>query len=1109
MCSSPDRLMRSLLGCLVFSVALSPLSAAEHPRLFCDAADVPKFRAKADQSPWKDMLESISWAVDHDRNNGYERGLPRAANAAALYLFRGDAADADSSLNDCLYLILSPDRDGKPVWGDPGYKSLTRAGRANQVLQSYDLCYDAWKGKTLPEKFTTRDGLTHEVPKELVGGDVNAFISKSLKENADSLVKNGGKGWPGSGKWGNNWNAVRYGTAVLSYLACDEPRESWQKDFDGAMRNLVKHKQANLSTSPQANGWNPEGIAYAQYPGWTTYPLVVALRRLEGRDLIEEVPAMENELWTTYQGVLPLPRHARVSGPGETREGWGLGLRPDFTDDHPVWEAEGTAALAFAVSPKEYLPGLKWLYRRLCGDLGDRTWDTASGNGLYSLLFYPADLEEKNPAEVWGKTWKDEAFGVFIFRNRFQDGDDFVLQTVAKLRPTFGGHEGRDALSFRLWGLGVPWAVGSGRTTDQRGQTSVFPSDPEEKATPPPGLVPAVVDAFLRRNGDGYVVMKMAMSDTGVSDHTRRIVADYSGESGAPALVLVSDSSEDGQFWRMNTPDFNTITTGPNSFTITGPQGQRLDATILWPASGVTPRTGTFERGSPFAFADINYDPAAAGNGMAGYGTQNKWVDFESPDGKFLVAITVVPADAQAPKVTSKGEGVSQTVEVGKRVIVLGGNQISVDGWTRPEVSISRPGVGDTFHAGETDVQVSGTAADVDGIERVEVSLDGRRAEPAEVQDDGSWQLVFAKVAPGPHEVSARATDAVGDEGAAVAAFEIHKTQPPTVVLEAPGKDAVVKPGSDVIFEGTVADPEGREVKVSLRAGEKEIGKAEVEDGKFRYVWEAVPVGEYEVTAQAVDADGDQTDSEPLRVLVPYAIGKGNVSEATRLWVGDYGDFSSPPEVKAQNGFNPQVDGAQRWSIREVDGAPALHVRESQKWDFGDRFLWVRGSKGVKNWRLEWKMKMESSLEKRPAAMVHFGTGIAGPLTMDFRPVESVRFEGKRKGPPPKGSSDTTRLWYHATNGNRPEIGWTVTAHTKDDEGFPDKPGTTSAGIPDDQWHSYKMERVGRTLKVWRDDKLILEAENPWIASVGPVGFANERVGGDLFDVKDISFTEL
>jgi hypothetical protein len=186
------------------------------------------------------------------------------------------------------------------------------------------------------------------------------------------------------------------------------------------------------------------------------------------------------------------------------------------------------------------------------------------------------------------------------------------------------------------------------------------------------------------------------------------------------------------------------------------------------------------------------------------------------------------------------------------------------------------------------------------------------------------------------------------------------------------------------------------------------------------------------------------------------------------------------------------------------EGETFLRVRPTERWDFANRQLWIPGSEKLKNWRLTWRMRMRSPLENDTSALVLFGTGIAGPLAMDFRPTNSIR----RARRDPRGAPGT-RLWYLAPNDNRNEIGWTHNPHTPDDPGFPDQPARDFAGIPDDQWHAYRMEREGTKLRVWRDDVLILEADSPWVASPGPVGFANERLVGSSFDITDISLKPL
>ncbi len=1092
---------------IVLAVAEMGVAVSEqptgHPRLFFDAEDEAKFRKRAERAPWSDMLRAVEWAMDHDRNARYANLNPRPANPAILHVYRGSKGGRDyaaEALADTMFLIFAPDAQGKPVWADVRCRSLTRSMRGLQVAIAYDLCHEAWKELKVPAEFTTRDGAVHKVPAEFVGQPVNAFVSKMLAANSDSLVQSGGPGWPGDERVGNNWHAVRFAGAALGYLACDEPRAGWQKNFENALGLLMRHKEANLSRHPGAAGYNPEGIAYSQYPGWTTYPLLIALKRIEGRDLADELPAMRKELWANYQGILPIPRRSRLDNP-VTKEP-GLGLRPDFTDDHPVWEGEGTAALAFATCPPEYLPGLKWLFRRLCGDLGDQTWDAASGNGLYSLIFYPEELAEKNPAEVWGLTWRDESFGMYVFRNRFQDEKDIVAQIVAKLRPTFGGHEGRDALGFRIFGLGVPWAVGSGRTTDMRGQTSLFPRDPEEAGTPPPGLVPSVKDSFLRKRGDGYVLMSMELSDTGVTGHSRAFACDFSGRSGAPALFIVSDTSEDGRFWRLNTPDFNTIETAENQFTVIAPEGQRLHARILHPASGVQPRTGGFQRGSPYPYRTIGLTDDPEAFGTAAYTTQNCWVDFESGDGRFLVAMVLLPKDAPVPEVSARNAGGLTQISVGGQTITVGADTISVEGWSRPSLSIEEPKTGQQYNTGPGDITVGGRVEDADGIASVMVAMDGGAPMPARL-DGSRWTVVLPGVAVGRHALRVTATDKVGDEATADLEFQVNRTQPPRVVITEPVGMIKTTPGQALELAGEATDPEGKPVRVEILAGGERIGTPEVVDGRFTFTWAKIPPGNHTVTVRAIDADGDESVSAPLTARATEAVGQGNVSDSASLWVGDYQRAPvSPTGSKPKEGFHPRLGGDERWAIRETDVGRVLRVRPTEKWDYRNRHLWILGSDKAKDWKLEWKMRMLSPLDGKASAMVLFGAGITGPLAMDFQTTNS-EFTPNRRGR--KGSG--TRLWYLAPNDNRNEVGWTHNSRdlSKDQGETP----RDFAGIPDASWHSYSMEKIGKKLTVRRDGVEILAADSPWVAPRGPVGFANDRMVGSEFEIRDIEFTPL
>ena len=1078
-----------------------PPPLSQHPRLFFSQEAIAGFREKAGHSPWQEMLEAIEWAMEHDRNATYAEANVRPSNPAALFLFRGDSprAFSEEALADTLFLILAPDREGKPVWAHPGCRALTRATRGLQVAIAFDLCYGSWQGRRVPETFRTRDGRIHPVPAKDVGQPLESWLSRQLKENADVLIESGGPGWPGNLKWGNNWHAVRFASAALQYLACDEPRASWEKNFDRAVRQVVQHKEANLTRQADSQGYNPEGTAYAQYPGWFTYPLVLALRRLEGRDLTREIPGMQRELWATYHGILPLPRRSRLDSPGTGA--MGLGLRPDFSDDHPIWEGEGTAALAFAVSPQEYLPGLKWIFRRLVGDLGDQTWDAASGNGLYALLFYPHDLPEKNPAEVWGLAWQDPSFGMFLFRNRFKDEQDIVAQIVAKLRPTFGGHEGRDALSFRILGLGIPWAVGSGRTTDLQGQTSLFPGDPEKLPNPPPGMVSAVVDSFLRASGDGWVTMSMELTDTGVRSQVRQFVVDYSGQSGAPALFVVSDRSENGRFWRMNTPDFNKIETSENRFTITAPGGQKLAARILYPPSKVMPRTGNFPRGSSYAFGSIGLRDEPGAFGTQAYQIGNRWVDFESSDGQFLVAMVLLPADAYEPEIAGAQRDKTWEVRVGNQSLSLEPEQVRVQGWTRPRLTIEFPEKGAVLQGEGKPGELGGSVEDPEGVASVVVSVPGQSPQPARIEGT-QWRASLQGLARGTHHIQVLAKDRVGDTSSAQTVLHVCRTAPPLLEITNPPSALNLPPGSTLSLQGKVRDPEGRLSRVEIFRGEELLGTARIEGDFWEFQWPEIPIGRHFLSAIATDADDDPSHPREISLTATVAVGEGNVSDAASLWIGSFNPKPVSPKVAQRGkGSHPLPGSDLRWSIRDTEDGPVLRVRPTDRWDYSDRHLWILGSDTAKDWALEWKMRMLSPLDQNASAQVHFGTGISGSIVMEFTPFNSAYFEDRRGR---RGSG--TRLWYQAPNDNRIEIGWTPNARRRQQPQDSTPAERDFAGFPDHQWHQFRMEKRGTQLRVLRDGQEILSAESPWLATRGPVGFANERLIGSEFEIRNLHF---
>lgn len=1047
--------------------------AMQHPRLFFGPGDVAGFRAKASLSPWSNMLFAIEWALYNDYDTGYTN---KPSNFATLHVWRG----VDTNNWADLARVATLNYIATPEWADKNYKSLTRANRALAVALAYDFCHDAWAGQTIPGVFTNIAGDVITMPTNYAGLDLRAGVSRALKDAGDALIAGGGSGWPGDTKIANNWFAVRYSAAGIAYLACDET--GYEANLNTAISKLKTYLSANYGSGPLVNGWNVEGIAYAQYPGWFSHPFMLALNRVRGRDLVAEHPVMRFALWSTYQGVLPIERHSRVSRPGVVPRGPGLGLKPDFDDDHDDWDGEGTAALAFAFAHNsnpsdaipdfDYRPGLKWMFRRLNGELGDHTWDCASGNGIYSLLFYPADLPEQNPESVWGRTYADFSYGAFMFRNRYQDSNDFVFQTTGNFRSSEGGHDGPDMMSFRLWGLNVPWAVGSGRTTDPRGQTTLFPEDPNNVTAQRNSLVPSLVDSFLRANGDGYVILTAETSDTGVNNQTRRMIVDYSGASGADGFFVVADTSADGQWWRLNTPDFNTITTAPGGFTITSLEGHTLRGTILWPTN-ITPRTGTFTRGSGFFYKEVNWNGAF---GSGSYDNNNKWVDFPTADGQVLVAITVSSNGAAPPLVSANGTGINQTITAGTRVVTINSNQIQVNGWTRPTVAFTSPVNNASFNSGLTNIALTGTASDSDGVSRVDVYLDAALAGSATLGVSNTWSFTLSNVVVGQHTIEARAVDAVNDSGSAFLTVKVNSTVPPFCALDSPSFGSTLWGGQNVTFLGRASDLEGALNRVEVWADGAKLGNATLASGTWRYTWNAVKTGQHTVYALAFDNAGDFTQTPAL------VMSAGVEFSAVPQW----GDAASYFVGGSFSQSQPLLNGSGRWSVVEEDGDLRLKVRPERSYDYDAHRAWLVGgdSIGRGNWRVSFRFKTGSPLTNNPECFVQFGQGDNDSMTLDLRPKNAVRASH------PDNESGT-RVWHRLNSGQRPSVAWSLNAAT-----YPAAPTNDFAGIPNADWNDVRVDRVGRNLKVWVNHRLIMDGTNALLATKGRLGFGNERPFG-------------
>ncbi|MCC5850714.1 MAG: hypothetical protein JJU29_21715 [Verrucomicrobia bacterium] len=609
------------------------LLAAEHPRLLLGPEDVPALREKIRGEPFASMVRTLREGADH---NHWGRPGPMESEYdhiysghrhAFLYLLSGDDAHARIARERVEYIL------DRPSWANARQKGLNLYINGIYAALIYDHCHGA---PSWDAEFSRR-------------------VSRELLRQHEVIVRSGGTGQNNNSA--SNWQGLRGAAAGIIGLATDEGVNP--ENLAWAHARVTRYLNDNPGSDPETRGWNIEGLGYTYYPfGNGVMPFAIAARRAElGADLFEH-PGLRMSLWTVYAALL--------TGPDTL-------MRPDFGDDNPGANGEGTMGFAFAVCPPELLPGLKYWYDRTVGMEGDRSFDSARFGTAASILYYPAEIDAAPPLSIpeWREAFVDtRGNGFMTYRNGYEGAGDVVAQLYVKLRGN-RGHSGPDALSFRIGGLNTLWATGGGRygprTNNQdvflRSMNTLYPVDPDGRLEISGESGSIVGEPVIHEDGSGHSVTTITQNNLGVRNHTRRFITAF--DQGAKATFVVSDTSDDGKFWQMVTVDHNQVTTEGNTFTVTSPEGHSLRGTVLHPARPAF-QTGTRRRGS------------------GALGTENNnFIHFSSPDGNYLVVMTLVERGNTHPNVTATGEwreAPNGVVRVGGLEAAIRGNEIR----TRP-----------------------------------------------------------------------------------------------------------------------------------------------------------------------------------------------------------------------------------------------------------------------------------------------------------------------------------------------------------------------------------------------------------------------------------------
>ncbi len=342
-------------------------------------------------------------------------------------------------------------------------------------------------------------------------------------------------------------------------------------------------------------------------------------------------------------------------------------------------------AMHFPIVPDKYKAGTLWAWNQIAGVTGpetipnilkDRKGNPLAGVTLaQSFINYPLELDPVHPSESMPKTWSAETFGFYVHRSGWQGDDEFVAQVFAKAAPVRGWNH-PNAGAITVYGLGQVWTDAPTSRNGVREQYSVVLL-PEGKINK--GSCGRITHHETRPDGSGSLTIDMSdvyaapskgLYDGMLNRHPdrlkpsgitglRAIGFDYSGASGAEALIVLVDKIDGGsdRLWTWRIPSGAKVSTRPGGFTMTR-GGATMEATFVTP-DGAEVSAGT--------------EKIQVGDPRHGFHGAVSRVKVRSK-GHFFVVLTFQKDKAPAVKV--QGQGLDAKVQVGGQTVRFDGRAV-------------------------------------------------------------------------------------------------------------------------------------------------------------------------------------------------------------------------------------------------------------------------------------------------------------------------------------------------------------------------------------------------------------------------------------------------
>jgi hypothetical protein len=424
-----------------------PVQAGEHPRLFLRTTDLPRLRERAKTPEGQAIIARCKLILGGGESVRLEKGQYTLFDGAAfgfLYQVTGEKKYAELAQKSVEH-GWEPgvvDRDDRLSLNPPN-EPMRYGPSLAAVAMAYDLCYDAW-----PEEFRTAQATRmqdHTATCKKRGGEISL---QRMAMNADCPNQV------------SNHFGLQVGGAGLTLLAIQGDAGTDDVKVKAWLQGVEREARKVMSEDFGETGYFSEGAG----PGviatsWTFTPWLMAERICAGRDWLATRPQGLAAEWLSLRFVFQtIPINGKPQYLNATPDpGYGTEILQQAGGHHATAFCQGFGA----IQPL-HRPAMKWVYEQFVQPLEAAQYATAVESGkptfdiftwphraMFAFINWPFTEAAENPEKTIPKAIADRHLGQFLFRNRWQDGDDTVVGVL------FGGRSGdRNVKRLMVWGLG-------------------------------------------------------------------------------------------------------------------------------------------------------------------------------------------------------------------------------------------------------------------------------------------------------------------------------------------------------------------------------------------------------------------------------------------------------------------------------------------------------------------------------------------------------------------------------------------------------------------------------------------------------------------------------